>query len=704
MESLKTFFAPQSVVVIGASRNPQKLGYGVSRNLIGSGYRGDIFLVNPGGGELFGYPLISSVAELPEGIDLGLVVVPPEAVAETLSACSHKKINSFIILTGGFSEAGAEGEALEAEIKSLIKDLGLRVIGPNCIGILDTHLPMDTTFIQPPMPEPGGIAFITHSGALGAAMIDWSRGEGFGFSRVISLGNQIDLTESDVLLPTAAMPETSVVTMYIEGIGDGEAFLRSAAEAGKLKPLIAMKVGRSEAGKRAAASHTGALAGSDSAYEAAFRRAGVLRAETTEQMFSWARLLSAAKLPAGNRVAILTNAGGPGVAAADAAVGNSLVVAELSPETRNQLAERLPPAASVANPVDMLASASPQVYAECLRILVDAPEVDLVMVICPPPPMFDAAEVVRQMVPVIQSAGKPVAVSLMGSRLVADASKILRENLIAEFRFPEDAASALGALWRHRQLKLRDQTSAAAGITSEQISRAAELISGSKSAGGFADPEDTLAIITSYGLPVLKLYYAGDEAQAVETAAEIGYPVVMKLAVSGVSHKSDLGGVLLGLEDEHAVRSGFEEIKTRAGAVLGSGVKVGVHLQKMASDGQEVIVGAVRDPVFGPMVMFGAGGTDVEGLADVAFALAPVTRADLDDLFAQTWAGRKLGGYRQHNPADIKAVRYVILRLGQLLIDHPVISEIEINPLRVLEKGQGCEVIDARMVIKSGRH
>ena len=704
METFKSFFAPNSVVVIGASRNPQKLGYGVSRNLIGSGYQGEIYLVNPGGGEFFGRPLISSVEDLPDGIDLGLVVVPPEAVAETLVACSQKKIQSVVILTGGFSEAGAEGEALEAEVEALIESLGVRVIGPNCIGILDTHLPLDTTFIQPPMPNPGEVAFITHSGALGAAMIDWSRGEGFGFSRVISLGNQIDLTESDVLLPTALMPETAVVTMYLEGIGDGEKFLETAAEASKLKPVIALKVGRSEAGKRAAASHTGALAGSDAAYEAAFRRAGVLRAETTEQMFSWAKLLTSAKLPAANRIAILTNAGGPGVAGADAVDANNLSLVELSPETRNQLSDRLPSAASISNPVDMLASASPQVYADCLQILLNAPEVDMVMVIAPPPPMFDATEVADKLIPVIQTAEKPVAVVLMGSRLVVEASQLLRENQIPEFSFPEDAASAIGALWRYRQLKMRNQTPAAAGVTNAQKSKAAELIDGLKSVDGFADPEDTAAIMEAYGLPVLPLYYAETAEEAAEAAARIGYPVVMKLAISGISHKSDLGGVLLGLEGEDAVVNGFEELKVRTNTLIDPDAQFGVHLQKMAPEGQEVIVGAVRDPVFGPVVMFGAGGTDVEGVGDVAFALAPVTQADLDDLLEETWAGRKLSGYRQHKPTDIEAVRSAIIRLGQLMADHPVIAEIEVNPLRVLEDGQGCWVVDARMMIESGRH
>ena len=335
MRSFKSIFEPESIVVIGASRDPQKLGYGVTRNLIGSGYRGDIYLVNPSGGELFDRPLYLSEEDLPGGVDLGLVVVPPSIVPCTLDAYSQKGVKSFVILTGGFGETGPEGAALENEIKAIIEVEGLNVIGPNCIGILDTHFPLDTTFIQPPMPEPGKVAFLTHSGALGAAMIDWSRREGFGFSRVISLGNQIDVTESDVLPSTAAMPETAVVTMYLEGISDGRKFLQSASAASEQKPVIVMKVGKSEAGRRAAASHTGALAGSDTAYAAAFRRAGVLRAETTEQMFSWAKLFATADLPENNRVAILTNAGGPGVTAADSVAANGLALAEFSSKTIN---------------------------------------------------------------------------------------------------------------------------------------------------------------------------------------------------------------------------------------------------------------------------------------------------------------------------------------------------------------------------------
>jgi len=318
--------------------------------------------------------------------------------------------------------------------------------------------------------------------------------------------------------------------------------------------------------------------------------------------------------------------------------------------------------------------------------------------------MFDPVDLVNQIIPIIKAAGKTVVVSLMGSRLVEEANQILRANRIPDFEFPEDAVSALGALWRYRLLRQRDQYIESVQLSRTGKDKAEAVLNRLSSADGFADPEVTAALLDAYGLPVLPLVYAATVEQAVAAAAEIGFPVAMKLAVSAVSHKSDVGGVRIGLKDERSIVQAFEDIREKAEAVIGPESAFGVYLQKMAPDGQEVIVGAVRDPVFGPMVMFGAGGTDVEGLGDVAFALAPITRADLDDILNETWAGRKLKGFRQHKPADIPALRTVITRLGQLMSDFPMIAEIDINPLRVLEEGQGCWVVDARMVIESDRH
>jgi acetyltransferase len=702
MASLDAFFNPASIVVIGASRDPVKLGYGVARNLIGSGYSGEIFLVNPKGGEVFGYPLHKSAKDLPRNIDLGLIVIPARYVLETLNAYSDKGVKNFIILTGGFSETGEKGMAIELEVKRLIQKEGLRVIGPNCIGIIDTHLPLDTTFIQPPMPETGSVAFISHSGALGAAIIDWSREEGFGFSRVISLGNQIDVTESDVLLPTAEADETKVLTMYLEGVGDGRKFIEQGTAASSCKPVIVYKVGQSKAGQQAAASHTGALAGTNIAYRAAFRRAGMIEARSTEEMFSWAKLFATVPTPKGNRVVILTNAGGPGVAAVDVVAESGLEIADYSEATSQKLATILPEAASIRNPVDMLASAPPRVYAECLKVLINDPGVDMALVIAPPPPMFEAREIAQALVPVILATGKPVAISFMGSQLVRDGIAVVRSEGIPEFSFPEDAISAFGALWRNTSLQKRNYSIVEPRLPSGCRETVEDFILRSNKESDFLDSGIAFRILAAYGLPMLELKYAKDEKQAVQIWKELGANVAMKLAVPDVSHKSDVGGVLLDVSSEEELVEGLKKLLDRYLSLGGREQDFGVHLQPMAISGQEVILGGVRDPIFGPLVMFGSGGTEVEGMGDVSFSIAPLTATDLDHIIDSTWAGRRLKGFRQLQPADIDAVRLAIARLGRLLVDHPEIEEVEINPLIVGEVGAGCKGVDARMMLGKG--
>jgi acetyltransferase len=363
MKEIGKFFNPQSVVVIGATAHQGKLGYGVSRNLISSGFPGEVYFVNRKGGVVFGRQVYTSVDQLPDDLDLAVHVIPAEFVAETVNACSQIGIKNHIIISGGFSEIGEPGTLYEEECVRIASENDLCVLGPNCIGVIDTHYPIDTTFLQPPMPRVGDIAFATQSGALGAGVIDWARGEGFSFSKMISLGNQMVISASDVLIPFAKDADTRVITMYLESVKDGRGFIQQAKIASGQKPVIAQKVGRTEAGKKAASSHTGALAGVDSAFDAAFRRAGVLRANSTEELFDWAKALAWVPLPAGDRVAVLTNAGGPGVTATDAVAASGLRMAQLSPQIKEQLAGVLPDVASLANPIDMLASATAEISA-----------------------------------------------------------------------------------------------------------------------------------------------------------------------------------------------------------------------------------------------------------------------------------------------------------------------------------------------------
>jgi acetyl coenzyme A synthetase (ADP forming)-like protein len=696
-QTLKTFFSPKGVVIIGASTDPAKLGYVMARNLLHSGYSGAMHYVNPKGGTLFDQPLYKAIKQVPNPVDLAVVLVAAAMVPETLKQCAARGIKAVIIATGGFREAGPEGAALEEECLKIAKKHGMRLIGPNCIGLLDTHLPVDTTFLPPPPPVPGPVAFLSHSGAICAALTDWMRGQGMGLSRLVSLGNQVDVCETDLLSLTADDPHTRAITLYIESIRDGRRFVEEARKASLKKPIIALKVGRSTAGQRAAASHTGALAGAEAAYDAAFRKAGILRADNTEEAFHWARALAWCPLPRGNRVAILTNAGGPGVTAADTLEANGLELAVLSEATLTGMRAVLPPFASLNNPVDILASAPPDSYAVCLKLLLEDPGVDMAMVIVPPPPAFAAGAVAKAIIPVIQTSDKPVVAVPMGDSLIQESLAFLRANEVVDYRFSERAVNALGALWqRSESLELlQSPVEKAPSLKTTKVEKAlAKTPSGS-----FASQDLAGELMKAAGIRTAESLLAKNTNQAVAVAEQLEYPVVMKIASSEISHKSDVGGVALGLDSPAAVRVAYDNMLARVKAARPDAHIEGVTLQRMLPPGQEVIVGVVRDPQFGPLVMFGSGGVEVEGLKDVAFALAPLSRRETEEMLNSTWAGRKLAGYRNIPAADREAVVDALLRLAALADELPKIMEIEINPLRVLPPGQGAWAVDVRVKV-----
>ncbi|OGO36631.1 MAG: hypothetical protein A2W35_16595 [Chloroflexi bacterium RBG_16_57_11] len=697
--SLHPFFAPLGIAVIGASQDPTKLGYGLARNLVQSNYQGVVHFINPKAGRLFGRPVLPSILDAPDPVDLAILLIPASAIPQALHDCGQRSVKAAIIGSGGFRETGPEGAQLEADCLRIARSYQMRLIGPNCIGLLDTHLPMDATFLPPPGPLPGDVAFISHSGAICAAVIDWARGQSFGLSRLVSLGNQADVSETDVLSPVADDPFTRVLTLYLEGVSDGARFVSEAGRITRQKPIIALKVGRFASGQRAVASHTGALAGQDRGFNAAFRRAGVIRAETSEEMFDWARALAWCPPPAGRSVAVLTNAGGPGVTASDALEANGMHLAELSDATRLALGAALPPAASLYNPVDMLASASPEQYALCLRILLDDPGVHAVMAILPPPPMYTAGAVAKAVIPVIHSAEKPVVFALMGERLIQEAVEHLRAARVPEYRFPERAASALAMLARRAEyLASADEPKqVCCGDAREQTSL---ILAGYRASphqpGAFLPVETLERILTAYGIRTPASRLAVTAEQAAGIAPQIGFPVALKIDSPDILHKSDVDGVLLNLRDQAGVIQGFNQIMDRARFIEPPVKITGVHVQAMADAGQDVIIGAVQDQQFGPLVMFGSGGTEVEGLKDVAFALAPMTQEEADYLLVSTWAGRKLQGFRNMPPVDRPGVLDALSRVAQLAADFPELAEIEINPLRVLPAGQGAIALDSR--------
>jgi acetyl coenzyme A synthetase (ADP forming)-like protein len=680
--SLTPFFNPRGVVVIGASTAPEKLGYGVARNLIASGYKGAIHFVSQKSGELFERPLYSNLDDVPDPVDLAILIVPTQSTPQTIEDCAKRGIKAAIIVSAGFREVGVEGAALEQQCVDIARKHGMRLLGPNCIGILDTHLPLDTTFLQPPMPIQGGIAFISHSGAFCAAIIDWSRGQGFGFSQIVSLGNQADVNETDVLPEVAKDEHTRVIVFYMESVSDGQKFVQAARQVTKHKPVIAMKVGRFEAGQKAAASHTGALAGSEAAFDAAFLKAGILRADTAEQMFDWARALENCPLPSGKNMAILTNAGGPGVIAADSLESNGLILSQLKMSTQRALSSYLPSSASLHNPVDMLASASPEVYATCLKILLQDENVNGVLVILPPPPMFKTEEVAERLIEIIGEFDKPVVVALMGSTLIEKAREVFQRANVPTYPFPERAASALGALSCQKDY-LNDKGH-------EDVQRKSLITSVVHS---------PVELVTSYGITTAPIKLARNETEAVSIAKEFGFPVVMKIASPDIIHKSDMGGVLLNITSTEEARSGYTLLMDRVKKSMPTAHIEGVHIQRQIPQGQEVIIGAVRDPQFGPLMMFGSGGIEVEGLEDVAFALAPLDQAEAREMIRKTWAGKKLKGFRSIPAVDEESAIDALVKLSFLVIEHPEVEEIEINPLRVLSGG--AVAVDVRVKLRA---
>jgi len=636
-------------------------------------------------------------------VDLGILLIPARAIPQAIEECAQRGIRALIIGSGGFRETGPDGAELEEHCLEIARKNGVRLLGPNSIGLIDTHSPIDTTFLSPPGPTPGDIAFISHSGAICSAVIDWARGQGFGLSRLVSLGNQSDVTESDLLPLVAEDPYTRVIALYLEGVGDGRHFLEQAQGVSREKPIVALKVGRYERSQEAVASHTGALAGLESAYNAAFRRAGVIRADTTEQLFDWARALAWCPLPKGSSVGVLTNAGGPGVTAVDALASKDLQLARLSTQSETALKGLLNPAASLKNPVDMLAAATPHQYASCLQVLLSDPNVDSVMVILPPPPMHTAGGIAKAIIPVIYTAEKPVVVALMGERLIQEAVEHFRAARIPEYRFPERAAEALAVLNQRSEYvsALHTRQDAAPQRFADIQSKQADSILAKYKTAAFLSDEDGFDLVNAYGILSMQPRLAATADQAVEIAQELGFPVAMKIASPQITHKSDVGGVLLNLHDSQEVLNGYQTIMENIRAKRPEAEISGVHLQPMLSSGQDVIIGAIQDDQFGTLVMFGSGGIEVEKMKDVRFELAPLSVTDAEKMIDATWAGVKLAGYRNLPPADRGAAIEALLRLAQLASDFPQLAEIEINPLTVLGQGIGAYAVDVRVRVNN---
>lgn len=679
---LNPFFSPQGVAVIGASRDPHKLGYGIIRNLLEYHFKGAIYPVNPKAREVLGQKCYSSILKVPEPVDLAVVIVASKFVVQAVKDCGERGIKNLIIPSGGFGETGEEGLAREREIVELAKENDIRIIGPNCIGTIDTHTPVNTTFVHG-MPKAGEIGFLSHSGAMCAAVIDWARGAGVGFSRIVSLGNQIDVNETEMLTAMANDSATKVITAYIEGVSEGRSFMKVAQKTSLQKPLVVIKGGKGESGAKAVASHTGALAGSSEAFDAACKHSGVLQAKTTEELFDWARALAWQPLPKGKRIAILTNAGGPAILAVDAFEAAGLKLAHLTDETRAFLKPRIPIAGSIKNPIDILAGSGPGTYAVALDALLADPTVDIAVVIQAPQDWFLPASLAEVVGEVASTHEKPVFASIMGKASVDQALAILHQRKIPNFSFPERVVSTLNAMLQRKKWLEKN-------TLSEEFFELNPKPKIPFQNGNYSE------IFTSYGIEEPKTVLAKTVEEAISIAEDIGFPVALKLSSPEFSHKTDVGGVVLDIKNSKELKNSFEGILAKIKSV-NSGAKInGILVQQMLVDGQEVIVGFKRDSQFGAMLLVGSGGVEVELLKDFATGTIPLKDDELEELLDSTLAGKRLNGWRGTPPFDKKSVIDSMKKVSQIAIDYPEISELEINPLYVLENGKGAFAVDIR--------
>ncbi len=703
MSQLTPFFNPSGVAVIGASADPRKLSHGVLRNCLSYGFAGAVYPVNPRAGEILGLPCYSDIAAVPDPVELAVLMTPAAACPGVLDACGRRGIKAAIVISGGFREVGAEGLALEQALLRIAGQHGMRLIGPNCVGTLDAHTGLNTTFIRT-MPRPGPIAFVSQSGAICGGILEWTAGKGIGFSRFATLGNAADVTETDLLLDLAGDPNTRVIVAYVEAIRDGRRFIDTARQITPHKPILVIKAGRTVAGTRAVSSHTGSLAGEMAAYDAAFTQAGVLRVDTVEDLFDHALALAYGPLPRGSRVAVVTNAGGPASLAADVIEQVGLLMPPTPEGTRAMLAGFTHPEAQLANPVDMLGGAEPAQYEQAVAALLAGDAFDAVLPILVPQALVDPVAVAEAIGRATGSErDKPVIACFMGDEVVRQPMSVLHERQIASYIFPEQAARALGTLWRYAQVKGRlvdweigQPAADSAQHSSFSIHRSSFTLPPSPAQLGEAEARPVLA---AYGIAQPRADLARSADEAGRLAAQIGFPVALKIVSPDIFHKSEVGGIALRLGDEAAVQAAFTAMLARVQERQPGARVDGALVTQMAPPGHELIVGMRRDPQFGPLLMVGLGGIYVELLKDVAFRVAPFSRAETLAMIGETHAGKLLAGLRGQPPADVDAVAGVIERVAQLALDHPQMEEIDVNPLMVYAAGQGALAVDVRMVL-----
>jgi acetate---CoA ligase (ADP-forming) len=696
---LESLFRPEAVAVIGASASPGKVGNAVMANLVQGGFAGKIIPVNPGTGEILGLSTYPSLHEAGEKVDLSVIAVPAPAVRGAVEESLRAGARSVVVMTAGFRETGPEGAAREAELVELCRREGARMLGPNCLGVINAHHRMNATFAQG-LPEAGGISVISQSGALLAALLDLAGERHLGLAKMISIGNKADLDEIDLLEALADDPETKVVVAYLESITSGDEFVRMAEQVTAVKPLIVLKAGTSEAGVRAASSHTGSLAGADIAYGAAFRRAGVIRADTFESIIDYATGLATQPLPRGNRVAIITNAGGPGIMAADAVEHAGMCIASLDDFAATSLKCKLPAAASVGNPIDVLGDADPERYRTAVCACADAPGIDSIVVILTPQAMTKPAETARAIATCARGE-KPLLAVFMGGADVLPGRDELVASGLPDYPSPERAVAALQVMcqyvsWRRRPPRV---------VTRFPVNRRpVERIIMQHLRHGRAQVNEVKAkqVLAAYDFTVPRGGVARSTEEAADLAERIGFPVAMKILSPEIIHKSDVGGVRVNLGNRQAVMDAFDLMMLRIPQINPAARLDGVYVEEMAPGGLEVILGMTRDPQFGPMLMFGLGGIFVEVMKDVTFHLAPITAEEAMQMLRATRSYALLEGARGRAGVDLLGIAGGLQRISQLVTDFPQIAELDINPFMVGEVGAEPVAADARITLTLG--
>jgi acetyl coenzyme A synthetase (ADP forming)-like protein len=701
MNEIDTFFNPKSVAVIGASANPDKLGYLVVKNLLDGGYsaKGHVYPINPTTTEILGFKAYPNVLDVPNPIDLAVIVIPYPNVPDSLRTCGQKGIPSAIVISAGFREAGQEGLERELELIQICHEYNLRLIGPNCLGVIDSFTPLNASFAAG-TPPAGPMAFMSQSGALGTAVLDIALAGRLGLSKFVSLGNKADITEIDLLQTWVKDEHSKVILIYSEGLPNGQEFIRVAREVTRMKPVVAIKSGVTQAGSRAVSSHTGSLAGSEQAYQAAFQQAGILRAESMESLFDMALALGYQPPLKGDRIAIITNAGGPGILATDAMEKSGLSLARFELETIHALEQYLPDAASAANPVDVLGDARADRYQFALEHVAKDPNVDGIMVLLTPQAMTEIDATAQAIASLAQHISLPILGCFMGEARIKSGVDILTAHGVPNYPFPERAANAFSAMSAYRSVKSRpnleyvhfDVNQLAAKKVFDQVRSENRLTIGDA---------ESRQILQAYGLRIPKSEIAETPELAATIAGKIGYPVVLKIASPDILHKTDIGGVKVGLQNSSDVRDAFELMVYRAQRYIPEARIWGCLVQEMApSGGLEVLVGMNRDPQFGPLLTFGLGGIYVETLRDVTFRVAPLARQEAEEMIVQVRAHALLDGVRGQPPMDKSAIVDALLRISQLVQEFPEIIEMDINPLMVYHQGEGALALDMRLVLK----